>query len=329
VTSRWKTLRWVAVVGFVALVAAAVLWPFLGKVARNSAVEPAPTSIDYIVVPHPDDEFQAWSLIGHDDSTYKIFILATRGEETGFCEPGGYRKGLQSGLEPAPEPVPRGKWTRSCEAARLSSWVGYFEQMAGHDPTLPQDLRRRPTAGPFPVDAGPMCRYDGSDECISDTTAEVWVDEAGRGALVAFNLGDGDLTRREVSWAVRMVRANREALGLEKLPNGDVIGASFANRSYDCFSYPHPDHRAVHEALHDVDFGMGDQIAPTCGDDPEASRSAVVSDTSAEAAFEIGPDGERLGAHTKHYGWLANPYYRLDRQAQRQLFHTHQHFWVR
>jgi hypothetical protein len=305
------------------------LWPFLGNVARDTAVDPKPTSTDYIVVPHPDDEFQAWSLLERDASTYKIFILATRGEETGFCEPAGYRRGLQAAVEPAPDPVPQGKWTDSCESARLSSWVGYFDNMAKADTTLPQDLQRRATQGPFPVPAGQMCRYDGSDDCISDTTAEVWVDEAGRGALVAFNLGDGDLTRREVAWAVRTVRANRAQLGLELLPNGDVIGASFANRSYDCYSYPHPDHRAVHEALHDVDFEMGRQIAPTCADDPEASRGEVVSEASARAAFEIGKDGERLGAHTRHYGWLANPYYKLDRKGQRQLFHTHQHFWVR
>lgn len=182
---------------------------------------------------------------------------------------------------------------------------------------------------PFPYDEPPSV-YDDSPRCRTDATATVWVDQEGRGVLVAFNLGDGDLTRQEVAWAVRTVRDNRAALGINsKLPDGALIGGSFSNRQYDCFEYTHPDHYAVHQALHDVDFGMDYQAAPTCADDPETARSEVVTDDSAAAAFEVGPHGKRMGSHTRNYGWLYNPYYPLDREGQNELFHTHQEFWVR
>jgi hypothetical protein len=158
----------------------------------------------------------------------------------------------------------------------------------------------------------------------------VWLDGQGRGALVSFNLGDGDLTSHEVAWAVKTVQHNREALGIESTrPNGAIIGGSFFNRGRACVSYPNPDHRAVQKALRDVDFEAGIQAAPTCEGDPRATLARTVSKRSADAAFEVGRDGARLGAHTRNYGWLSHRYYPLDRQGQSEVFHTHQHFWVR
>ena len=319
-----------ALAGLVALVLGAVAWALIGDAARHTAVVPDPTQIDYVVVPHPDDEFQAWSLLERDDSTYKVFILLTRGEQTAFCEPGAYAAGWQRDLEPPAEPRPRGRWTPSCERARLTSWVSFFAEQAKSDKTLPGDLRPTGTSDALPAPRGLVCRQDQDDTCVVDTTAEVWLDAAGRGALVALNLGDGDLTPREVAWAVRTVRKHRHGLGIDvRLSKGGLIGASFANSTYDCFEYPHPDHLAVHEALYEIDFNMAYQAGATCADDPDVAWSRIVSPRSAAAAFSVDQDGTRTGAHTASYGWLAKPYYKLDRQAQRRLFHTKQEFWVR
>lgn len=305
-------------------------WPLIGDLAAHTAVLPTPTRVDYIVVPHPGDEFQAWSLIEDDPTSYKVFILATRGEESSSCEPGAHRRAWQPRLEPPADPVPRGRWTASCEKAALGSWVRFFTEQARSDPTLPSALRHTGSVRSLPDDAGRVCRKDGDKPCRTNTSAEVWVDEVGRGALVAFDLGHGDLTRLEVAWAVRTVRQHRAELGLDiSLSNGGLIGAAFANRAYDCVEHTDPDHRAVHEALYETDFNLGFQAAATCADDPDVAWSRVVSPASADAAFAVAEDGTRTGSHTAAYGWMSRSPARLDRRAQRSLFHTHQEFWVR
>lgn len=297
----------------------------------GSAVEP--TQVAYVVSPHPDDEFQAWSLVEDSPDTYTVFIMLTQGEETRFCEPDTYAaEGYDEPHEPPAEPEPRGRWTESCSTARLASWVAYTEDMAATDPSLPGDLGESTTAGPFPASGTTICRDDrDTKHCGAEQrTAQVWLDSQDRGALVSFDLGDGDLSADEVVWALETVRDHREDLGLDtELPESGIIGAAFANRDHpDCFVYDHPDHHAVHEALADHDFGTGPQSAATCRTDPRADRFETVTASAGETAFAV--DGkERVGAHTTAYGWLHEEFYPLDRTGQNELFHSHQAFWTR
>ena len=45
--------------------------------------------IRYIVIPHPDDEFEAWSMVANDTTHYIVFILLTRGEHSSYCDGSG------------------------------------------------------------------------------------------------------------------------------------------------------------------------------------------------------------------------------------------------
>lgn len=292
-----------------------------------------PASVDYIVSPHPDDEFQGWSLVEDSPSTYQVFIVLTHGEETGFCRPRAYAEdGLDAPFERPADPEPQGRWTPSCERARLGSWLAFMEDMSAHDPSLPGRLKDLGTKGPFPGGGAQVCRRDRDERACGEgaRSVRVWQDERGRGALVAFDLGDGDLSAEEVVWAVDTVRRHREDLGLPAdLPEGDLVGASFSNLEHpDCYVYEHPDHRAVHDALHEHDFGVGRQLGATCRSDPAADLLETVSRAGVEAAFAR--EGRtRVGAHNANYGWLHTESYPVDRHGQDTLFHAEQAFWTR
>lgn len=293
------------------------------------------TQMSYILVPHPDDEFQAWSLIENAPSNYKVFVVATRGEATQFCDPTIYPLGYQPGYgEVASAPSPTGKWTPSCVTARQNSMVGYLTQMSAADPTIPGSFGPMTTYGPFPGGTTAICRtVAGTPTCgAAERTVDVWVDSLGRGAIVNFNLGDGDLTSPEATWALNTVINNRAALGINStLPNYNALGA-FSNTAYSCFSYAHPDHKAVHTALWNNSFGLVYRAAATCASDPDQSRAQTVTPSSVTAAFQLsgsGPTATRIGAHVKRYGWLAYDYYPIDTSGQNQLFQSHQNFWVK
>lgn len=294
----------------------------------------APTSVSYVVSPHPDDEFQGWSLVEDSPANYKIFIVLTEGEETGFCTPDTYVEiGYDEPFERPADPVPTGRWTQSCSTARLTSWVRYFKGMSATDPTLPGALTDLGERGPFAATGTTVCRRDrGNDDTCDafDRTARVWRDSQGRGALVAFNLGDGDLTTDEVVWAVQTVRDNRGALGLNStLPEHNIIGATFSNRTYpNCVVYDHADHYSVHSALYNHDFGVNYQAGATCRSDPDADRFETVTPSSVDAAFDMNGN-YRVGAHNNNYGWLHSGSYPVDRDGQGSLFHSEQSFWTR
>ncbi|UNX54696.1 hypothetical protein MF406_17765 [Georgenia sp. TF02-10] len=297
------------------------------------------TGVSYVVLPHADDEAQVWSLLEHTPQRYKVFILATRSEQSGYCEPATYTgSGWQPDLEPAATPAPQGRWSSECEQARLASFVGFLTQMSRSDPSIPGRFEAPRTVGPFPAEGTDLCRRDtledaGSAACtpqdLRDAGARVLLDTEGRGAVVQFNLGDGDLTAEEVAWAVRTVQGHRAELGLNTTAVDHDVLAIFWNEGLpDCKSYPHPDHRAVHEAVLHVDFGARYQAGATCASDPRARWSRTLSPASVHAAWQLGPDQERLGAHVRNYGWLYNPYYLLDEEGQAELFHSHQSFWL-
>lgn len=286
----------------------------------------APGKLSYIVVPHAEDEMQAWSLIEDTPDTYKVFIMLTRGEQTAYCTTPGYDAGTG---EAEPSPWPAGRWTASCEEARQNSFFRFLAGMAEVDSGLPREFNFEGVKGPFDSRGQTICRYDDGD-CIADLTAEVWTSP--QAAVVWFNLGGGDLTTDEVAWAIRTVRDNRSALGIDSsLPSHGLIGASFWNMDYrDCFVYPHEDHRSVQVALWGTDFGIGYQAAASCQSFPAASWHEQVSMEAFDTAFETA-ESTRVGAHVVFYGWLWSDepgYWPGDYDGQDELFHRHQSFWV-
>lgn len=307
-------------------------WLVVGGVAARSGGS-LPSATTYVVLPHPDDEFQAWSLLEHRPDRYEVLIALTHGEQSAYCRPDlpGYRPGI----EPAPSPLPTGQGEPSCDEARLTSFRGFVEDMARADDSLPGSFTDLGTRGPFPTGGVALCRDDGDVPCRSVATARVWRDDRGRGALVVFDLGDGDLTAEEVGWALRTVRDQGPALGLgDAPPAGDVVGA-YASVPGDGFPYPHPDHLAVRQALTEVDLGMGRQRGATSRGDPGVALVRDVGEASARTAFGRTDDGRAAGAHDRWYGWLwvqddpPADAYPLDREGQGALFHTRQYFWER
>lgn len=304
------------------------------KESHNEAPASTIIHVSYVVSPHPDDEFQGWSLVEQSPDNYKVFIVLTHGEQSGYCEPDGYARSYQPGLERPATPEPRGRWSPECGKARITAQVNYLNDMALGDSTLPGDLQYQGVRAPFPSNGVDVCRRDslGTDgPCtFRDRTARVWTSPNGMGALIMFNLGDGDLTTQEVTWAITTVQQNRAALGLNStLSERNIIGASYRNASYPgCIRYDHVDHQSVHRALRNVDFGVGQQWGATCASDPDASRHRSVSAAGVTDAFEVGANGQRLGAHVNNYGWLESPYYRIDVNGQAELFHRQQSFWL-
>lgn len=300
----------------------------LGTACTVSQTETeAPTHLSYIVVPHPDDEWQAWSLFEATPQEYKVFLVMTRGEQTARCSSPGYDEGTG---EASPSPWPDGRWTASCEAARQNSFFEFLQEMASADQGMPATYTYEGVKGPFDSLGYTVCRHDDGG-CIPDRTAEVWTSPTA--AVVWFNLGDGDLTASEVEWAITTARDNRSELGIDaSLPPVRLIGASYWNSTHPgCFVYEHDDHRAAHDALWNVDFGVGEQLAATCAADPAAARNLQVSAALVEHAFETsGPT--RIGAHVVNYGWLGSGdpvHWAGDPSGQNELFHRHQTFWVR
>jgi hypothetical protein len=285
----------------VATILAALLSGILvitGLVAANPAQATGPTNVSYIALPHPDDEWQTWALTENSPANYKVFILMTRGEQTGYCTP---------------------KWTEECADRRVDSLLGYLTDMSAKDPALPGDFENLGERGPFPANGVNLTRVDDTSYAAK-RTAEVFRDRQGRGAVVVFDLGDGDLTEAEAVWAVKTTRDNRGALGLNTtLPNWNLLGTYYNKNYAGCFQYPHPDHYSVHRALYHTNFGFGYQAAATCGSDPEAVRKQAVKTPSVDAAW--GP-----GAFRANYGWLGS--YQFS-QTQVNLFHGTQTYWVR
>lgn len=317
--------KWAAVL----LAVAGMVWGLSAAALARGAGAPSAT---LYVVPHADDEFQFWSVFDEEATDYKILAVLTRGEQTSFCERDSWTASLQEDLgEVRPSPEPDGRWTRECEEARVGSLLGYLGQMSESDPRVPGDFAEPVTYGPLDGGDQELCRMDGDEPNCGDEIreVEVWLDRQNRGAVVQFNLGDGDLTQDRVEWALKALKKHREKWGLAPDVEAGAIVGSFANDgSQRCFEYPHPDHVAVHDALWNVNFKMGPQLGATCTLDPRQSLTRVVSDEASRAAFDLGPDGVRRGAHERHYGWLHAATYPLAFRDE-ELFHRVQSFWVR
>lgn len=315
---------------------AAVLLTMVVMVLGLSVAAPARSdelkAASIYLIPHADDEFQLWSMFEESATDFKILVVLTRGEQTQYCEPDAWRAALQEERgELAPVPAPDGRWTTQCESARTNSLLGFLTQMGQSDPGIPGDFAAAKTFGPLEGDAKEFCRVDAGEPNCSAGNREVtvWLDAQDRGAVVQFNLGDGDLTAQRVTWAMHALLANRAEWDLApEIPVRSIVGAFANDGTQPCYPYPHADHVAVHEALWNVDFGVGPQLAATCLRDSRQSITRVVRQAASEAAFGEGPDGERLGAHGRNYGWLHSDVYQLAFWDE-DLFHRVQSFWVR
>ncbi|WP_099331813.1 hypothetical protein [Actinomyces minihominis] len=325
-----KPFGWKKALGW-ALILVVVVGTSLGVLAVAQQRAPHHATANLFISPHPDDEFQMWSLVENRPEEYKIFAFMTRGEETGFCIPETYAANLQEDLGEVPAlEVPEGRWTSSCEESRIASLLGYLAQMSETDTSIPgnfgePDLFELPES-----DEVELCRVDDGVEDCGEGPREVrvWLDSANRGAVVFFNLGDGDLTPEEVTFAVEILLSSRAEWGLApELPMASLVGA-FSNTGTRCYSYPHPDHAAIRSALWDTNFHSGPQLGATCYISKSQQMSALVSDSSSAASFTLGEDGTRFGAHERHYGWLHGSTYPLA-TTQTELFHRLQSFWVR
>ncbi len=304
----------------------------------------SPTQLSYVVFPHPDDEYEGWALIDNSTSNYKVFLMMTRGEETAGCLPasagtGGpfWYEGPNSPVgapdynERMPTPYPwAGKWTNECKQARVESFRTFLEAMAASDASLP----RSPTSrGRFCFSGTPG---DGQAPTVVDNgvtresrCADVWSNSVG--AIVVFDLGDGDLRPAEVIWALQQVRANKAQLGIPALPEWNVIGASYYNTQYpNCDTYAHTDHRAIHTALWNTNVGAGPQWVRTCLSDPDLTatggRISSVSDATHARTFQMNGN-IRLGPNPRIYGWLNVPNV-IPTQVD-SLYGQKQGFWRR
>ena len=237
--------------------------------------------LQYVLVPHPDDEFSAWSLIQDSTENYPVFVLLTHGEATGMCD--GH--GLQVDLgERVPQPQPfTGMYTKNCAAQRLDSWHAFLDAIAEIDSSLDS-----------PAFVGQVAGFG------------LWVGE--RSARVIFDGGDGRLSPQSVTDALQAVRANRDRFPVQR--EDGVIGAAYYNSHYPgAWRYAHPDHLAVHRALFDTDQGLpGRQWGLTAHSDPDAApphgRTGQTRPDIFAAAMSVAPAGQRTGLFQQAYGWL-------------------------
>lgn len=275
-----------------------------------------PRRLRYVLIPHPDDEFAAWSLIQRRRHVFPVFILLTHGEWTTFADGHGIQPELG---ERVPQPQPfKGPGSLHTAAQRLDSWHTFLDAMADVDDSLD-----RPVSIPSPSE-----------------NFQLFV--GARTARVVFDLGDGTLTPQAVSDALQEARLLRR-VHLPVHDEGDVVAAGYWNRDDPAsMYYVHPDHRAVHEALWHTDQGLpGPQWGRTSHGDPDAAargRTDVVAADIYRAAMGVepppadpalNPGAWRRGAFQHCYAWLQDAYWPAGERDGSTLFSRTQTFWAR
>jgi len=341
-------------------IAAAVvsLMTITGLALSVAPASASPTTIEYVLLPHPDDENTMWSRVtgrstttGHNQAaTYKVIIYMTRGEETAACrtvsDPDGPGSAWYEGpSSPSGEPnygetYPwgsgsswTGKWTSGCKAARMRSTIGYLNDKAASDPTLPSGLAYSATHSFVGnTSAGiPPQRFDAGGAVVNSYSVDVYTSSNGMGMVLFYDLGDGgtDLTKEEVSWALGATRWNRATIGIPALPEREVNGPYFNSLYTACQSYPNLNHRAVHEAIWNYDLlGSKPQYAATCSTDPDKSRTDSVSATE-HSQNVSGSTTTRTGLLQKRYGWLIDGWWDGTWTCSACALTSTQSFWRR
>jgi hypothetical protein len=132
----------------------------------------------------------------------------------------------------------------------------------------------------------------------------IWKGSSGYTTVLFFNLGDGDLSIKEVEWALRRISDSASSLQLPALIRQLVV-APFANTSYTgCADYTQPDHRAVHVGAYSIDISSVEQVGSTCDTDPEADQVQIVPTTDWNYLFKSNSSTTAYSYHDRHYGWL-------------------------
>jgi hypothetical protein len=164
------------------------------------------TELVYVVVPHPDDELEAWSLLEDRADQYPVLVLCTHGEQTVYADGRGHQPELG---ERTPLPQPWGaRGSPTVRAQRLGSFSAFLDGGAALDPHLDAEL----------VDHGVL------DDGPSPFTVAV----GERSARVVFDGGDGRLTPEFVTAVLQRTRALRRT-HLPVQQEGGAIGAAYWN----------------------------------------------------------------------------------------------------
>ena len=271
-----------------------------------------PLRIVYVVVPHPDDEFEGWALFQDRPHAYLVFVLCTQGEKTTAADGHAHQPELGE-WTPPPQPW-GGPGSDTVRRQRLASFHAFLDAMAGVDRYLDRDL----------VDHGEL----------ADGPSRFTLHVGARSARVVFDGGDGRLTPEFVTAALQRTRELR----FTHLPVQEedfVVGAAYVSTVPGSVRYTHPDHRAVHAALWHTDQGVpGPQWCRTATADPDVDRTRGrterVSAPTYAAVMSIAPDGWRTGLLQIYYGWLGPPggWPAGETDAQ-SMFSRQQSFWRR
>lgn len=305
-------------------------------VAPAFAAPPPEPKIRYVVSPHPDDDFSGWGMVANDTSHYLVFIVATRGEETSFCD----GRGLQEDYgERTPQPQPfTGRLTPNCEAQRIDSWHAFLDGMVAVNDNLDVPVSAGSQDGGISWDVTPARCHGGSCRISSEFDLHV----GKKTARLVFDLGDGDLTPAEVTWAIQTARRIRSS-SLPVTAADDIVGASYFNSSDAAYYlYDHGDHKAVRDALWDTDQKVpGPQWGRTVPSDPSRAVTVEIDDETYCAAMCVtpppidpdkNPTARRTGVFQRSFGWLAftsNTYWPASQQPDVFLFSKSQDFWSR
>jgi hypothetical protein len=302
----------------------------------------APVSPDlkirYIVSPHPDDEFEAWSMVAGDTTHYIVFILLTRGEYSQYCDGSGISELQGDRAERFPEPQPfTGQGTEGCSQQRLDAWRQFLDTRGG----VESAIGRPGFLGQFdldvPIGGALPSRVDVTGERVPSTQYLLWVGD--KSARFAFDFGDRDLSINEVLVGVEAVRALRTRV-LPIAEEDDLVASAYFNDEFDpSIRYEHPDHKVVQATIRDLDFGMpGPQWGRTVPEDPEVAETLEVPPSLYCAVMCVEPEpidprtnpfAFRTGTLQETYGWLAPTYWVGAELPSGSIFSRVQPFWRR
>lgn len=282
-------------------------------------VSAAPIAIEVVAMPHPDDEMEVWSQIQGSTGNYKVFAFLTRGEETGFCNPGIFPYSYSPSLgETSPPYTPTGNWSYTCYESRITSTLNFLNRMSTTDVAVPGGFSdSNYTTITLPDIGSTNPGHVDNGIFYPDRTVRVYNSITGNGVMgkvLFFNLGNNDLTKLETIWALKSIMNNKSILGIPSLPFYTMIGPfshTIANNYPNCQTYDHIDHYAIHDALYNYDFAMPKpsfQAAATCATDPDYlvnPRTGYISTKAFKNAFSVNSTTlQRTGFFQKDYGWM-------------------------
>jgi hypothetical protein len=278
--------------------------------ATQAPADAAATHVSYVINAHPDDEMNMWSLIEGSSGNFKVFAFMTQGEQTSACATDWYEEGTGE-INPLTGVGQPGTWGRNspnCYEGRRRSTLNFLADISAQDPAIPGTFADRGTvtiSNQYGL-AWPINEHAGGSYIANKV--RVLEDTGGRGVVLFFDLGDGDLGVDEIRWAVAAMRNNKSLLKIPTtLPERNAIGNyRVGNSAYsNCRQYDHVDHRRVHEALWNHDMFDARQHGRTCGSDPDrdTTRTKVITATIHTFMFEV-VSTQRVGKFDRRYGWL-------------------------